>query len=380
MTKNNVLNINLQSENEIFEKKKLIINTTNINKILKDLKDNMHNINSVQNIESIFIKISNYMYNPNIIKIDDTNKEIKYKINNIEYSSSFIYHNDPEHIFIRALGKNHNVYITLNHILIVLLRKNFIENSSNIMKNDVLISIGITNEIVDSKTVIKLNIDDIHIDNNKVILPNNIKKYPFLSTACREFINFIKINENSNDVSYITISNRYIDKSVLNSCVIDSNNKLIKQNIYYEFKIKDNYLTFKIDTLNQKIYDDIYNNDYYKSFHINFINNKGIDLTKTHKYKSITLETINKLYEKIDKVKDITDDIYTEIIINFVPSSLKNLIEWTELDYDLSCQDKKICNIDKKINIISKIDKLLIILSSYYHIEASIFLSIVTLT
>ena len=355
--------MNLKFNKKIYNKIKLIINITNINKILKSFKENIHTIDSIESIEGIFITNSNYIYNP-YIKINDINKQIEYKINDINYSSNFIYYNNSKHVFIKSFGKFNNIYITDNHVLILLLKKNFIEESSLMMKNDVFLSIGIINENINGKHFIKLNIDDIYIDNNKVILTNNIKLYPFLSSACKEFINFVKINENTNNVSYITISNKYIEESILQSSVVDNDTDIIKNNIYYEFKIKDNYLTFKMDGNNQNIYNKIYENELFRPLHTDYIKIKPLDFSKTQLYKSIQLGTLENIYKNMDKIIDITEDIYNEIIINFVSDEL-NLVEWTQLDYDIDCNISKRCDPVKKELIIIKINKLLNILKKF---------------
>ena len=364
------INYVTNNDSDMINKNRFVI--SDFNDIFPKIKDYFETINLTEdNFDpNIFagILINNskiFFHNPNIKLIDATNNIYEYLTENKIFTSNFRQYSNNINDFclINILGKNNLIFVTDGHIIVILLKKNF-DNGNFVMEYDTFITFSIIWKHNKSNEYIEFEKDkdgraNIWINNKKAIYTNDIKTYPFLSSAIREAVNFVIQNDVTNEYSYISILNNFEDEqnkdlSYLYQSVIKIGNDetFYNNNYYAEFKIKDNFLTFKPDKYNVEFFNKYTNTKHLNLNNKDFTNKvkKEFNFNTMKKYINFDFAKIfdnNKLFDLIRSAGDITKEIFIEIIQNFVPTDLLYLVEWTKIVETQGKKCKTIC--DKKI-------------------------------
>ena len=227
-------------------------------------------------------------------------------------------------IFFEIMGKYSNIIITdSNYIIIDTLIKSIVENNRLKVKNKYSITeiakkIEITTEntthfesIINSEKVLT-SINNETFDISSAICKNyaGISKQ-FVTSELIEFINNSKqneisdnLNDNNSHFFNYSIFDRYITSVSNYGCLLNQIQKNLKRELSPSINYKDSTPSdFYLYKLNQ--YEG--NIKYFKNLNLTlstFINEK-YSYTKDSNEKKLLLETVKKIYQKLNKKKDI---------------------------------------------------------------------------
>jgi hypothetical protein len=366
------------------------INISNFDNIMKIIKEECYSSKDKLNIDAL--KICNFtkIINMNFTKYLSYNDEGLFVYTDINKNSekcSLV--TKTNNFFINLLAKDNNTIFRTDNYILIVLKNNKYEYSSDFMKDNYILSFKIKDNIIDY--------DNIYINNNKVILSNDSKKYPFLMFTPETSINFININEITNDIVVYIVKNFYsseIKKGPLYMSVHSDEDSpksllnLTNKHFFMKLEIKQNFLSPVLDEKKYKYLILIKDSTVY--FNKKFINN----ISKTRKNRNYNINHNVVSFYKIQKLIKKTDSGITQLrvkeneektLVDFINERTliincgKNCnIYGNQHNYNCTSLCENLSNIISVItNIIKKIIKLRSFISSIMNFNCTDFVNFI---